>query len=117
MMAHQIRSDRSVPEKIERVRDEAWRRYTAAQPCIVCGRTDVQAAHENYGHYTRGLKAGDDLCFPFCLKCHRLHDEKYGSTVFWKEVFAGDPMLMMDAVRALGRERYAVWLATGRPKP
>lgn len=95
----------------ERIRSEPYRRFVAAQPCLVCGRDDVQAAHESYGNYTGASKAGDDLCMPLCLGCHPEHD-----TNIW-HFWVMHPEAMMELIKEALRARYAAWVADGRPKP
>jgi len=66
--------------KVKPARSEAYRRWIASLPCIVCGIEGYsQAAHPNQG---RGLgqKASDLECFPLCcvrpghMGHHQEHD-------------------------------------------
>lgn len=69
--------------KTEYVRSEAYRRYVASRACFACGIEGwSQAAHPNQAKYGkgRGIKSGDQHCFPLCaphfglIGCHAMHD-------------------------------------------
>jgi hypothetical protein len=48
------------------IRDEAYRRYVAALPCLLCGVVGYsQAAHADRGKGL-GMKACDTTCYPLC---------------------------------------------------
>lgn len=69
--------------KFDYLRSEAYRRFVAAQPCLVCkleGHT--QAAHPNSAKYGKGrsIKASDAFVFPLCFAHHAMHDMCYEMT-------------------------------------
>lgn len=69
--------------KTEYIRDEKHRRFIASLPCVICCRTDVQAAHIRHGNDAgMGLKSGDDCVVPLCVDCHRRQGEQT-EFAFW----------------------------------
>lgn len=61
--------------KFEYIRSEAYRRYTAAQPCLGCSVEGwSNACHPNQAKYGkgRGIKAGDQFVFPLCVSRYGL---------------------------------------------
>lgn len=58
-------------------------------PCLIDGKTDVQAAHirSNTGG-GMGLKPGDNYCVPLCCSCHNLQHE-IGERKFWGRKLEG----------------------------
>lgn len=65
--------------KVARYKNEAYRRYVAAQDCFACGISGwSQCAHANGGGM--GTKRSDLETFPLCTTrpghqgCHTLHD-------------------------------------------
>ncbi|MFW6509432.1 hypothetical protein [Acinetobacter baumannii] len=46
-------------------------------PCVMCGRTPVDAAHSNQGAHNKGmgLKACDSKTIPLCRKHHIEYDQ------------------------------------------
>lgn len=92
------------------IRDEKYRRHIASQPCVCCGGEDVQAAHVRMGQEAgMGRKPGDDMCWPGCVKCHRLQGET-GEVFFWKWVLghANDETLA-EIISAWRRDCYERW--------
>ena len=68
------------------VRDRAYLRWVASQPCIACGVEGFsQAAHANYGK-GMAMKTSDHETFPLCAPhwgipgCHVEHDMCYQMT-------------------------------------
>ena len=97
--------------KRPRVRDEKWRRYLATLPCMACGSTDgtVVPAHINVGHEGgMGLKGGDDLAIPLCMRCHDEFDGRSGRHHHHRYWWLVDNLL-----KPLLRQRYQDW-ADGR---
>lgn len=69
--------------KFNYLRSDAYRRYVASHPCFGCSvEAWIQAAHPNQAKYGkgRGIKAGDQFCFPLCgpryglMGCHQQLD-------------------------------------------
>lgn len=46
-------------------------------PCVVCGRSPVDAAHSNQSAHNKGLgiKASDDFTIPLCRQHHIEYDQ------------------------------------------
>ena len=46
-------------------------------PCVVCGRSPVDAAHSNQGAHNKGLgiKASDEFTIPLCRQHHIEYDQ------------------------------------------
>ncbi|WEI20109.1 hypothetical protein PY247_10530 [Acinetobacter proteolyticus] len=46
-------------------------------PCVVCGRSPVDAAHSNQSAHNKGLgiKASDEFTVPLCHSCHSQFDQ------------------------------------------
>ncbi len=74
--------------KIAKIRDKRHRRFVASLPCVICRRTDVQAAHISSGNGAgMGLKSGDNCIVPLCCTCHT-QQHKVDEVKFW-EGFGG----------------------------
>ncbi len=98
------RIDKSVlalPEP-RRVRDRDHVRFVAHQPCLICGRSPVDAHHLRFAQ-TRALsrKSSDEFTVPLCRGHHR-EVHRCGDEAFWWSKLGIDPN---DAARAL-------WLQT-----
>jgi hypothetical protein len=58
-------------QKIKPIRSEKHRRFIASLPCVISGRSDVQAAHIRRGNVCgTGLKPGDNCCVPLSIEEH-----------------------------------------------
>jgi len=93
--------------KIPIVRSEAYRRYIAEQPCLICGTTPCQAAHISVGNYGRGIKAGDDICVPVCPPHHAIMDAN--QTLFILEYAHAFGVDVVKLAKQAARERYLEW--------
>lgn len=102
-------------------RSEKYRRAVAELPCIYCGlHGRSQAAHANAGK-GRGIKTGDETCFPLCaarpgFEGHHVAFDQY-------RLLAGGRQAHVDAGeewgrrtrRVLGlRQTGGVWVFDGR---
>ena len=59
--------------KVPKIRSRKHLMFIASLPCMMCQRTDVQAAHIRTGNGAGvGLKSGDDCVVPLCVECHRV---------------------------------------------
>ncbi len=69
-------TDHSAPAHPRRVRDKSQLAFVARQPCLVCGRTPVQAHHLTFIQpKAMSRKSGDQWTVPLCALHHRaLHD-------------------------------------------
>ena len=92
--------------KRQLIRDETYRRYVASQPCLVCGGTDVQAAHIAYGRHSLSLKSGDDLTMPLCIRHHQEHDKN--QEAFWNKYFK-----TVEVAKLWRNAEYRIWEAVG----
>ena len=55
-------------------RSEAYRRWIASQPCMICGNPETQAAHTERGGMS--MKGSDASCVPLCVRHHLEFDGK-----------------------------------------
>lgn len=95
------------------VRDQAYLDSYRYAACIVCGRQgqdDVVGAHLRWGSGAGiGRKPGDDLTLPLCARCHQ-EQHAIGEEQFWyARFFRLRIPVMMEALRAIARERYRKW--------
>lgn len=61
-------------------------------PCVMCGRTPVDAAHSNQGAHNkgRGIKACDSKTVSLCASCHEAFDQfKLGNREESEALFDG----------------------------
>ena len=57
--------------KREYIRDKKHRKFISSLPCLICFRTDTQAAHiRSLNGAGMGLKSGDNCTVPLCVDCH-----------------------------------------------
>jgi hypothetical protein len=75
-----------------RLRDKTHLKFVALQPCLVCGRSPVDAHHLRFTQpRAMGLKVSDEFTVPLCRVHHRdLHS--VGDEVAWWERRAIDPV-------------------------
>jgi len=95
------------PKRPKPIRNEAYLRAVCEMPCILTEKTPTEAAHIRYGFFSKDMKPGDDLVFPLSPDLHR-RQHTMGEISFW---YSHAPeWLVMDALKALARERYRTWL-------
>jgi hypothetical protein len=85
------------------VRSEAYRRFCASLPCLVCGiEGQTQAAHPNSAKYGKGrsIKAGDQYVFPLCIRHHAEHDMCYEMTKAERDAIEDEHVARMQAIAA-----------------
>ena len=68
-----------------RYRSEKHLRKIASEPCLVCGRKDVQAHHLTLSQpQAMSLKVGDQFTIPLCVfhhsELHRITEKKFWET-------------------------------------
>ena len=73
--------------KTIRLRDPEHRKFVARQPCLICGRTPVDAHHLRFAQpRAMGRKVSDEFTVPLCRlhhrELHRVGDER----VWWKTI-------------------------------
>jgi hypothetical protein len=81
-----------VLSKTIRLRDQEHRKFVSQQPCVVCGRTPVDAHHLRFAQ-PRALsrKVSDEFTVPLCRLHHReLH--RHGDELAWWRTFKIDPL-------------------------
>lgn len=94
------------------LRDSSYLKHLRGQPCVITGLSantacDVVAAHIRYGSTGgMGLKPPDSHALPLGALLHQ-HQHSVGETAFWRSHVTDD--LLMRALLALARERYAAW--------
>ena len=87
-----------------RLRDKAHLKFVASQPCLICGRSPVDAHHLRFAQpRAMGLKVSDEFTVPLCRTHHR-DNHSFGDEVAWWERRAIDPI-------ATSR---ALWISTRR---
>jgi len=97
------KSKLTLPEP-KRIRDRCHLKMVAAQPCLICGRTQSQAHHLKFAQpKAMGRKVSDQFAVPLCVGHHReIH--AYGDEKQWWQKQKINPL---DAARTL-------WLKTAR---
>ena len=88
--------------KLKPIRDRKWLDAHAGMPCMACGTEDgtVVAAHMSWGNNSgMGMKAGDDLVWPLCRRCHADQEANPGPEWWYRNVLC-----------RLARLRYEAWL-------
>jgi hypothetical protein len=85
-------------QRLPRMEDPKHLRFIAACPCLLCGRTDVQAAHIRYadhgaGKRSTGMAEKPDDCFtvPLCIY-HHAAQHAFGDERGWWENHGIDPV-------------------------
>ena len=81
-----------VLSKTIRLRDQDHRKFVSQQPCVVCGRTPVDAHHLRFAQ-PRALsrKVSDEFTVPLCRLHHReLH--RRGDELAWWKTLKIDPL-------------------------
>jgi hypothetical protein len=81
-----------VAAKTIRLRDTDHRKFVSAQPCLVCGRTPVDAHHLRFAQpRALGRKVSDEFTVPVCRVHHReLH--RYGNEAAWWRSIKIEPL-------------------------
>ena len=75
-----------------RLRDKAHLKFVASQPCLICGRSPVDAHHLRFAQpRAMGLKVSDEFTVPLCRTHHR-DNHNFGDEVAWWERRAIDPV-------------------------
>jgi hypothetical protein len=75
-----------------RLRDKAHLKFVASQPCLVCGRSPVDAHHLRFAQpRAMGLKVSDEFTVPLC-RIHHRDNHNSGDEVAWWERRAIDPL-------------------------
>jgi ERF superfamily len=74
-----------VLSKIIRLRDQDHRKFVSLQPCVVCGRTPVDAHHLRFAQ-PRALsrKVSDEFTVPLCRLHHRELHRRGDELAWWK---------------------------------
>jgi ERF superfamily len=75
-----------------RLRDKAHLKFVASQPCLICGRSPVDAHHLRFAQpRAMGRKVSDEFTVPLCRTHHR-DNHSFGDEVAWWEKRAIDPL-------------------------
>lgn len=87
-----------------RERDEKHLRFIASLPCVLCARTDVQAAHVRYPDLTVGkpftggaTKPDDKFTVPLCCN-HHADQHAWGDEHGWWMKYEIDPIKLALAL-------------------
>ena len=94
-----------------RMKDPTYLKSFDGEACIACGARDgtVVGAHIRFQSGSgMGAKPDDSLVLPLCYRCHVTQHE-VGEFEFWKDTTRLNSWLLMDAIKALARERYRKW--------
>jgi hypothetical protein len=77
--------------KAIRLRDKDHRKFVAAQPCVVCGRTPADPHHLRFAQpRALGRKVSDEFTVPVC-RFHRAELHKQGDDAAWWKSVNIDP--------------------------
>jgi hypothetical protein len=83
---------RPVIAKTIRLRDKEHRKYVAAQPCLVCGRTPADPHHLRFAQSRAlGRKVSDEFTVPVCRLHHGDIHRRGDEAAWWRET-AIDPV-------------------------
>jgi hypothetical protein len=113
-----------VLSKTIRLRDQEHRKFVSRQPCVVCGRTPVDAHHLRFAQpRALGRKVSDEFTVPLCRLHHReLH--RVGDERAWWKTLKIDPLPVALKLWRRARpdaevanEREAIDSKTTRSKP
>jgi hypothetical protein len=75
-----------------RLRDNAHLKFVASHPCLICGRSPVDAHHLRFTQpRAMGLKVSDEFTVPLC-RIHHRDVHRHGDEVAWWERRAIDPL-------------------------
>jgi hypothetical protein len=75
-----------VPKTI-RLRDKDHRKFVAAQPCLVCGRSPADAHHVRFAQpRAMGRKVSDEFMVPVCRVHHRELHRHGDEAAWWREI-------------------------------
>jgi ERF superfamily len=75
-----------------RLRNKAHLKFVASHPCLICGRSPVDAHHLRFAQpRAMGLKVSDEFTVPLCRTHHR-DNHSFGDEVAWWERRAIDPL-------------------------
>jgi hypothetical protein len=75
-----------------RLRDKAHLKFVASNPCLICGRTPVDAHHLRFAQpRAMSLKVSDEFTVPLCRTHHR-DNHSFGDEIAWWERRAIDPI-------------------------
>ena len=69
-------------QNINPLRSRKHLMFIASQPCLICRREDVQAAHIRFSGAGIGMKPCDIFTTPLCLEHHREQHTK-NEKMFW----------------------------------
>jgi Protein of unknown function (DUF968) len=106
-----------VLSKTIRLRDQDHRKFVSQQPCVVCGRTPVDAHHLRFAQ-PRALsrKVSDEFTVPLCRLHHReLH--RHGDELAWWRTFKIDPLPIALTLWHRARPDAAVGNSKTQSKP
>jgi ERF superfamily len=75
-----------------RFRDKAHLKFVASNPCLICGRSPVDAHHLRFAQpRAMSLKVSDEFTVPLCRTHHR-DNHSFGDEIAWWERRAIDPI-------------------------
>ena len=69
-------------QSINPIRSRNHLMFVASQPCLICRREDVQAAHIRFSGAGMGMKPCDIFTTPLCIEHHREQHTK-NEKMFW----------------------------------
>jgi hypothetical protein len=88
----QIQKNELAISEPRRHRDKAHLKFVASQPCLVCGRSPVDAHHLRFTQpRAMGRKVSDEFTVPLCRTHHR-DNHSFGDEVAWWGRRAIDPI-------------------------
>lgn len=94
-----------------RIKEENHLRFIASCPCLICGGTDVQAAHIRFADLTidkpytgKGEKPDDKYTVPLCVY-HHAAQHKWGNEREWWANTELDPIKVALALYAVSGDQ------------
>lgn len=91
------------------VHDRKYLDWIREQPCVLSGQSPSDPAHIRIGGGGgMGMKPSDDRVLPLA---HHLHAEQHqvGELTFWRDAFAMNDRLLIEAIIAMAEKRYRQW--------
>jgi hypothetical protein len=91
-----------IPE-VRRHRNKTHLRFVALQPCLICGRSPVDAHHLRYAQpRAMGKKNSDEFTVPLC-RMHHSQNHRVGEEVEWWRANGIDPLPVARRLWSISR--------------
>ena len=87
-------------QSINAIRSRKHLMFVASQPCLICRREDVQAAHIRFSGAGIGMKPCDIFTTPLCLEHHREQHTMNEKMYFAKYNYSETPYWLKEVIDA-----------------